>query len=234
MARRDPHLQPVARPRTLDTYGHRRAILEALRRALPDVRGTVLDVGSGHMPYRELLLSPPSRAARYLGLDLEVNLYRRPDLTWDGTTIPLPDGAVDTAVATETFEHCPAPEDVMREIWRVLRPGGLLVFTVPFLWPLHDVPFDEYRFTPFSLRRHLEAAGFGRVEIRALGGWNASLAQAIGLWVRRRPMPRPVRSLLSILLWPVVWLLRATDRVPSDFTRSVLCTGFAGRAEKPA
>jgi SAM-dependent methyltransferase len=232
MARPAPYLHPTARPRSLDTYGHRRAILDALRSALPDVSGTVLDVGSGHMPYRELLLSPPSRGTRYVGLDLEVNLYQRPDLIWDGRTIPLADGAVDTAIATELFEHCPAPEDVMREIHRVLRPGGLLVFTVPFLWPLHDVPHDEYRFTPFSLRRHLEAAGFREVRIHALGGWNASLAQTIGLWARRRPMPRPVRSLLSVLLWPIVWLLGATDRPPRDFTKSVLCTGFAGRAEK--
>jgi hypothetical protein len=121
----------------------------------------------------------------------------------------------------------------MREIFRVLSPGGFVFFTVPFVWPLHDAPHDEYRYTPYALRRHLEAAGFRVARLEALGGWNASLAQLLGLWARRRPMPKPLRSVVSFLLWPIVWLLHVTDRRPDEFGNAVMYTGLAGRAEKP-
>ncbi len=100
--------------------------------------------------------------SRYIGLDLENNpIYEnRPDITWKGNTIPLDDGSIDCAICTEVLEHLPDPEAVLSEIHRVLKPDGLVFISVPFLWPLHDVPYDEYRYTPFSLRRHLTASGF--------------------------------------------------------------------------
>ena len=128
----------------LDKFIVRGSIVSALKRALPHIRGTVLDVGCGRMPYREMILSPPSGATKYLGLDLARAAYAaQPDLAWDGEHIPLSDNAVECTLATEVFEHCPGPERVMHEIKRVLKPGGMLFFTVPFLWPLHEVPYDE-------------------------------------------------------------------------------------------
>jgi len=93
---------------------------------------------------------------------------------------------IEDSIATEVFEHCPDPEIVMKEIWRVLKLGGILFFTVPFLWNLHETPYDEYRYTPFALKRHLTQSGFTEIEIKAMGGWDAALAQMLGLWVRRR------------------------------------------------
>jgi SAM-dependent methyltransferase len=188
MTGHDEFLNPQYAPDTLDLAGVRRSILMALTRELPRFHGTLLDVGAGYAPYRPLVLAPPSRVTRYIALDLKDNIYQPPDLKWDGSRIPLQTGAVDCALATEVFEHVPEPENLMRECLRVLKPGGLLFFTVPFLWPLHTVPYDEYRYTPFALGRHLQAAGFCEVRVSALGGWDASLAQMVGLWVRRRPM----------------------------------------------
>ena len=45
----------------------------------------------------------------------------------------------------------------------MLRPGGALLLTIPFLWPEHEQPWDSQRFTCFGLQRRLEASGF-RVE----------------------------------------------------------------------
>ena len=53
------------------------------------------------------------------------------------------------------------------------------------LWPLHDVPYDECRYTPFAIKRHLRNAGFEQFRLKPLGGWDASLAQMIGLWILR-------------------------------------------------
>ena len=211
----------------------RRAILEALCSQLQDLYGVVLDIGCGYMPYKSLVLAPPSRAERYIGLDLKDNIYQKPDLEWDGRNIPLEDCSVDCALATEVFEHCQDPEIVMCESLRVLKPGGLLFFTVPFLWPLHNVPHDEYRFTPFALERHLRNSGFGQIKLKALGGWDASLAQMIGLWARRRPMSPYKRAILSRLALLAIRYLTKRDRPPQTFAENSMITGVAGTATKP-
>ncbi|WP_373048208.1 class I SAM-dependent methyltransferase [Vulgatibacter sp.] len=227
----DAFLNPRATPSTLDNFLVRRALLGAIDRHLPLLHGTLLDVGCGQMPYRKRILAA-GRVERYVGLDLPASGYGEPDLTWDGETIPLGDASVDAVLATELLEHCPRPHAVLAEIHRVLRPGGALLFTVPFLWPLHCVPHDEHRFTPFALRRLLGEAGFGGERIEALGGWDAALAQLLGLWVRRRPMPRPLRGLLSIAAWPVVAGLGALDRPPAAFRESTMLLGLCGTARK--
>ena len=232
MADHHEFLNPLCLPQTLDYCVHRRAILQALRTELPRFFGTVLDIGCGRMPYKSLVLAPPSRATKYIGLDLNNNIYQKPDLEWDGKTIPFTDDFIDCVMATEVFEHCPQPQAVMSEIHRVLKPNGFLFFTVPFLWPLHDVPHDEYRCTPFALRRLLLSAGFEKIALQALGGWDASLAQMIGLWARRRPLSPAKRKLLSAVATPVVRFLIRHDHLPTNFHESCMITGISGTAVK--
>lgn len=233
MRKHHDFLDPQCLATTLDRFGIRQAILQALRSQLRYFKGTVLDIGCGYMPYKEIVLTPPSLAKKYIGLDRKDNGYEKPDLEWDGRTIPLEDRSVDCALATEVLEHCPNPEIVLCEAFRVLRPGGLLFLTVPFLWPLHDVPNDEYRYTPFALERHLRNSGFDEIKLKALGGWDASLAQMIGLWVRRRPMSRSKRAILSGLALPVVRCLARRDRPPLRFVRNCMITGLSGTARRP-
>lgn len=232
------YLSPPCRPSTLDSFGNRRLILAALRANLSRFSGLVLDVGCGHKPYKSLLLSPPSRASRYVGLDLASNLYGTPDLVWDGAKIPLGDAAVDSVLLTEVLEHCPRPGEVLKEIARVMRPGGFLFLTVPFIWPIHTVPHDEYRFTPFALRRLLDDAGFASAKIEATGGRHAVLALTLGLWVRRRAFTSRrhvvTRTVLSVVLWPIVWLLLRMDEPPAEFEESAMLVGLSAAAIKAA
>jgi SAM-dependent methyltransferase len=229
-------LAPRCDVQGLDRYLIRRAILCALLSQRDRLRGTLLDVGCGQMPYRSILTGPDGQVTGYLGLDFAVNPIHdnQPDLCWENGRIPLADASVDSALCTEVLEHCPDPDAVLSEVARVLRPGGCLLFSVPFLWPLHEVPYDHYRYTPFALRRHLTKAGFGSIQIQAMGGWDASLAQMLGLWVRRRPMGRLRRALLSLLVYPLYrWLVQADGRAAVEFTESQMLTGLWGTAVKP-
>lgn len=229
-------LDPQPTPQFADLYLVRKAILERLNQALPLFSGTLLDVGCGQMPYREHILARNPKISRYVGLDFATGKYaerRQPDLTWDGRSIPLPDGSADCALATEVLEHCPEPLPVLKEIRRVLAPGGRLFFTTPFLWPIHDAPHDHYRYTPYALQRLLAEAGFEDVNVEALGGWNASLAQMIGLWLRRAPMPSETRQQLSQDLHPFFTELVRSDVVPTDFSQNPMLTGLAGTARAP-
>jgi SAM-dependent methyltransferase len=224
-------LRTSIRPSTLDRALQRRAVLEHLHEIAPTLAGTVLDVGCGHQPYRSLV---ERSGASYVGLDLPPTRYRSPGLVWDGTSMPARARSVDAVLATELLEHVPDPTPLLREVRRVLKPGGRMHFTVPYLWPLHDVPDDQYRYTPFALERVLRTAGFVDVEIRATGGWDASLAQLIGLWARRRPMSSRWRRPVSIALTPIVWALARVDAKPERFAESTMLTGLAGSATSSA
>ncbi|MBX2931829.1 MAG: methyltransferase domain-containing protein [Chitinophagaceae bacterium] len=222
--------------KNLDRYVVRNAILSALRESLPFLNGSLLDIGCGKMPYKNYILEN-SHVKKYVGLDIENALEYdksvKSDFTWDGKVMPFEDLSFDCAFGTEVLEHCPEPEVVLKETYRVLKAGGCFFFTVPFLWPLHEVPFDEYRYTPFSLKRHLENSGFSNIEINALGGWHASMAQMIGLWVRRSHLGATKRKALSWALKPVInYLIKKDKGVNVKFIDTTMITGLYGCAYK--
>lgn len=207
------------RPQTMLFYTARTAILEAVRRETADFAGKVLDVGCGFMPYRKLIEANP-KVEKYVGMDLSKPTYYaqiEPDLKWDGEKIPLESESVESVMATEFLEHYAQPAEILREIRRVMKPNSKIFATVPFVWNLHEVPYDEYRYTPFSLERLFREAGFRSIEIKALGGWNRALAQMIGLWLTFARMSRPMRGVLKIALFPFYWILIKTDRTPEKF-----------------
>jgi SAM-dependent methyltransferase len=234
LAKQDPM---VLSRRNLDTFAWSRAIRQALSTQLPQLHGKLLDIGCGRMPYKPLVLSPTSRVTHYIGLDFPTGPYADYgpfDLEWDGRHIPLPNGSIDCAMATEVLEQCPSPEIVLAETARVLKVGGLLFFSVPFLWPIHDPPSDQYRFTPYALRRLLNIAGFDQIELSAGGGWDASLAQMIGLWVMRRQRGHASRAILSGLALPILRILISKDQAPdlSNITETIMIIGVTGTARR--
>lgn len=224
---------PLSR-NNIDRYYHRMSIRDALKESLEHLQGKLLDAGCGQMPYRAYILEH-SGVTAYTGLDIETaKNYSdevKPDVTWDGKTMPFADNNFDCVFATEVLEHVPDTLRYLSEIHRVLKPNGTFFFTTPFLWPLHEIPYDEYRFTPYAMERLLREAGFVNSNIQPLGGWNASLAQMLGLWLRRSLMNRYQRRILSIILFPIYKQLIKTDK-KGNFDAKMI-TGIAGRAFKP-
>jgi len=223
-----------------DLYYVRKSIFKAIASNLHVFEGVVLDVGCGIMPYREHLLDNNDKITRYIGLDFEMALDEeyalgKPDLFWKGDIIPVDSGSIDAIIATEFFEHCPDPEKVMIEMERVLKPGGVIFFTVPFVWNLHLSPYDEYRYTPFSLRRHLSNAGFHHIKLDALGRWDASLAQMIAIWYHNRPMRKIYKTIFGHFVKGIIKMLIEEDEKfdKRDFERDgVMITGLSGLAYK--
>ena len=222
--------------KNLDSYHIRNSIFKALESTIPYFKGNLLDVGCGKMPYRDFIIDN-SEVKEYVGLDIEFALeydkYIKPDMFWDGSTMPILDETYDTVIATEVLEHCFEPEVVLREIFRVLKPNGVFFFTVPFLWNLHETPYDAYRYTPYALERHLKNSGFNNIKLNATGGWHASMAQMIGLWICRNQLTPIKRKILSFIGKPIIKFLLNMDKPENvTFTDGQMITGLFGVIKK--
>jgi len=150
---------------------------QALRRlAERHVRGRLVDIGCGTKPYRELLAP---YVTEHVGVDHAGSLHGQDQVDLAGTAyaIPVPDETFDSALCTAVLEHLEEPERAIRECCRVLRPGGVAIYSVPFIWHLHEQPRDFFRYSCFGLRYLLEKAGFEVVEIKALSGFWVTFGQ---------------------------------------------------------
>jgi SAM-dependent methyltransferase len=188
------------------------------------MRGVVLDVGCGRRPFEQLITA---QGATYIGVDWPAPSQPSfPDIVADANRLPLRKDSVDSVIATEIMEHLESPSVFLDELARVLKPGGILVLTVPFLEPLHEIPRDFYRFTPFSLERLCQESGFRVEQILKRGKWASvvigSLIPQI-LYDKARP-PRPsggrARSWTLPVVLPVLTLLQllayAVDQVSRE------------------
>jgi SAM-dependent methyltransferase len=141
-----------------------------LSAVLPGVRGIAVDVGCGAQPYRPLF----HQSVTYIGIDTADAKahfgYEVPDTRYySGDRWPLDDASADFVLCTETLEHVPDPTAFLAEAARVTKPGGHLLLTVPFAARWHFIPYDYWRYTPSTLDRLLQAAGFTDVGVYARG-----------------------------------------------------------------
>lgn len=123
-------------------------------------QGVVLDVGCGDR-WAESILPPSSR---YVGLDYPPTVSKgyagKPDVFGDGQHLPFAHSSFDSVVLMDVMEHLPIPEMAMTEAWRVLKPGGIIIMQVPYLYPLHDEPHDFQRWTVHGLNALFESHQF--------------------------------------------------------------------------
>jgi SAM-dependent methyltransferase len=130
-----------------------------------NARGLVLDIGSADGRAREWL-----DGCDYVGLDYPttaVAMYgTRPDVFADGAALPFVDASFDTVLLLEVLEHVGDARAVLADIARVLKPGGVLLLSMPFLYPLHDAPHDYRRFTAPGLEAAIRRSGLDPARAR--------------------------------------------------------------------
>jgi SAM-dependent methyltransferase len=132
-----------------------------------------LDVGAQNGPYAALF---PRRVA------LDIAPGRGVHVIGDAQALGIGSASVDAVLCTEVLEHLPEPQRAVDELFRVLRPGGALILTTRFLFPIHDAPHDYFRYTKYGLRHLLRR--FEIVELQeetdAVGAL-AVLTQRLGM-----------------------------------------------------
>jgi SAM-dependent methyltransferase len=117
----------------------------------------VLDVGGRIQPYRSLINGQPSR---YVAVDLLATPLV--DIVGNASQLPLQNACFDLVLCTQMLEYAPRPPQVIAEIHRVLKPGGILILSAPAIYP-QDSERDSWRFLPGALRELL--VDFSAVEV---------------------------------------------------------------------
>jgi SAM-dependent methyltransferase len=200
--------------------------------------GVVLDVGCASR-WVEGQCGP---AAQYVGVDLPATgtgLYgARPDVFADAAALPIATASVDNVVCLEVLEHVEKPGLALAEFGRVLRDGGGLVITMPFMYPIHDAPYDFQRLTEHGLRRDLAAAGLTVEVLQKRGHALRSAALLVclalcgGIYQRRNWFDLLLAPFAALAVLAVNLSAAAASLVIPDWNN--LATGYVLVARKQA
>ncbi|MDM8561059.1 class I SAM-dependent methyltransferase [Candidatus Parabeggiatoa sp. HSG14] len=157
------------------------------------VTGTVLDIGCADQHIKKYIQN-----SNYIGLDYYQTATHwygtQPDVYGDAQTLPFADNSMDTVLLLDVLEHLPHPKDCISEIARVLKPTGLLVLQVPFIYPIHDAPLDFQRWTQYGLEQLVSKYGFTTRQKITIGKpletagllLNIAISKTILNWLRKK------------------------------------------------
>lgn len=145
----------------------------SLKEAKKYAKGKLIDIGCGNM-YAQVALQ--AQISGYTGVDYPktkqmypTNL--KPEILAEASNIPVPKESYDTVLMLTVVEHLYKPQEAFNESYRILKKGGNMILTVPFMYPIHDRPHDYYRYTPFALNKMLKESGFKVLVLRPQGSF---------------------------------------------------------------
>lgn len=178
----------------------RKGLFENILGLSGSITGKTLDVGCGQKPYEKLFGS-----TQYIGLEIDTDENRRSknaDFFYDGISFPFQDSEFDSVVTNQVFEHVFHPDRFLREINRVLKVGGILLMTVPFVWDEHEQPFDFARYSSFGLEAMLKNHGFEILENRKSVADIRVIFQLINAYIYKKTVTgnRYVDAILTAIL----------------------------------
>lgn len=155
-------------------------LVGVMKKYSKELNGRLLDFGCGCKPYQELF----EHVSEYIGVDIENEGHNHEkeviDVYYDGHTLPFEDESFDSVLSNEVLEHAPILRLSLSEIRRVLKPGGKILLTVPFVCFEHELPFDFRRLTIGGLIKELEDAGFKVTKSEKTGNYVEVVVQ---LWI---------------------------------------------------
>lgn len=123
---------------------------------------TVIDIGSG-----------PERLGKEF-INVDVFPFPEVDIVANATNLPFKDNSIDGAVSESLFEHVPDANLVAKEMLRVVRPGGYIYVSAPFVHPYHASPDDFNRWTISGLKHLFPELEIVESGVRS-GPWSAFL-----------------------------------------------------------
>jgi len=179
------------------------------------LNGCLIDIGCGTKPYKNLLAP---YVTKHVGIDHKDTLHDKSNIDRFGTAydIPAEDEEFDCALCTAVLEHLEEPELALKECWRVLKRGGMAIYSVPFIWHLHEEPRDFYRFSKYGLKYLFEKVGFEIIEIKALSGFWVTFGQLFVYNIyrfNRGPLKYvPIIPAIALLIQGVSYLLNKIDK----------------------
>lgn len=117
----------------------------------------VLDAGAGDCRYKPLFAAHRYESADFGGVDGKP--YGTITYQCDLTRIPVEDGRFDGLICTQVLAHLPEPNAALKEMARVLAPGGAMLLSCPVGFRENEQPYDFFRYTQFGLRHLFDRAG---------------------------------------------------------------------------
>ena len=150
--------------------------VRTLLREVPRPPGSAraLDLGADKSPYRDLL-----ETQGYEVRTLDITLDGGADYAGTAEATGLPDASFDLVLCTQVIEHCMNPWAAVREIHRILKPGGHLVVSAPHVWFFHPHPTDHWRFTQEGMAHLCREADLEPLSLLAQGGSVLTLCQVL-------------------------------------------------------
>lgn len=173
----------------------------------PFLKGKILDIGCADK-YLEKLLDENSQ---YIGLDYlktanEMYLTT-PTIYGDAHNLSIADSTIDTVALLDVLEHLHTPKTCMQEIQRVLKPNGRLILQVPFLYPIHDAPYDFHRWTKYGLTQLLENHEFGIESTHTQGKISETFSLLTNIGLAKISLELVSITKLFIIVIPIISII---------------------------
>lgn len=208
----------------------RQGLYEFLNKVFSKIKPNenVLTVGAGGEVNK--LLDEYSEKNNFKVLSFDISDEQNPDILGDICNYDFEGNLFDTIVICEVLEHLHSPHLGVENIYKALKPGGQLILTTPFIFPIHDRPYDYFRFTKYGLQHLLSK--FENVEVNER---NSALEAIDVLWMRLNKIQGKRTFILKrIIILTVYYLKRPLTLFLMRYIKTdIMTTGYNVTANKP-
>jgi ubiquinone/menaquinone biosynthesis C-methylase UbiE len=189
----------------------------AVKKNINAIKGIVLDIGCGEQPYKDIL---SQRAEKIIGADhlSVVSSMTFVDVSASAMQLPFKGEKFDTVVSFQVMEHLPEPLLFLKEINRVIKKGGYVLITTPFMWGEHSAPYDFFRYTRYGLKYLAEKAELEVISITPDTKYWSTAVLRFNYYIWRFAVKFPP---LKIILKPFLWIDQLIalylDKLPHNY-----------------